>query len=570
MLSSQEKRSRGAHMQKLWLNSYPKQAPAEIDPDAYPSLVAVFEDSCRRFAERPAYHNLGVTLKFSDLDRLSADFAAYLAGLGLVRGDRVALMMPNLLQYPVALFGALRAGLAVVNTNPLYTPRELRHQLKDSGARCIVIVENFAHVLAAVRADTAIEHIVITGIGDLARFPKRTVVNFVVRRIRHLVPPYELPGAVSFRAALARGAQIGLPHRAVGPEDVAFLQYTGGTTGVAKGAVLTHRNMVANLLQMGAFWKGILDPGREVMITPLPLYHVFCLTVDCLLFMQQGGLNVLITNPRDIPAFVHELRKWRMTMFTGVDTLYNALLNHPGFARLDFSRLKVGVAGGMPLQQRTADAWRAATGRPLVEGYGLTEASPVIAGNLYDAPRIGSVGLPLPSTEISIRDGEDEVPLGEAGELCVRGPQVMRGYWKQEAETAHVLSPDGWLGTGDIAAVDAEGFLRIVDRKKDMIIVSGFKVFPNEIESIGIEHPAVAECGCIGVPDPHSGQVVKVFVVVRERTSVTIEELREHFSARLTPYKRPKYVEFRDSLPKTNIGKVLRRELVREDSSRAA
>jgi long-chain acyl-CoA synthetase len=557
-------------MQKLWLTSYPKQTPAEIDSDAYPSLVAVFEDSCRRFAERPAYHNLGVTLKFSDLDRLSADFAAYLAGLGLVRGDRVALMMPNLLQYPIALFGALRAGLAVVNTNPLYMPRELRHQLKDSGARCIVIVENFAHVLAEVRADTAIEHIVITGIGDLARFPKRTVVNFVVRRIRHLVPPYELPGAVSFRAAMARGAQTGLPHRAVGPEDVAFLQYTGGTTGVAKGAVLTHRNMVANLLQMGAFWKGILEPGLEVMITPLPLYHVFSLTVDCLLFMQQGGLNVLITNPRDIPAFVHELRKWRMTMFTGVDTLYNALLNHPGFARLDFSRLKVGVAGGMPLQQRTADAWRAATGRPLVEGYGLTEASPVIAGNLYDAPRIGAVGLPLPSTEISIRDGEDEVPLGEAGELCVRGPQVMRGYWKQEAETAHVLSPDGWLRTGDIAAVDAEGFLRIVDRKKDMIIVSGFKVFPNEIESIGIEHPAVAECGCIGVPDAHSGQVVKVFVVMRERTTVTVEELREHFSARLTPYKRPKYLESRESLPKTNIGKVLRRELMREESTRAA
>ncbi len=570
MLSLQENTTLGSCMQKLWLTSYPKQTPAEIDPDAYPSLVALLEDSCRRFADRPAYHNLGVTLKFSDLDRLSADFAAYLAGLGLVRGDRVALMMPNLLQYPVALFGALRAGLAVVNTNPLYTPRELRHQLKDSGARCIVIVENFAHVLAEVRADTAIEHIVITGIGDLARFPKRTAVNFVVRRIRHLVPPYHLPDAVSFRAAMARGAQSGMQPRSVGPEDIAFLQYTGGTTGVAKGAVLTHRNMVANLLQMGAFWKGILEPGREVMITPLPLYHVFCLTVDCLLFMQQGGLNVLITNPRDIPAFVHELRKWRMTMFTGVDTLYNALLNHPQFARLDFSRLKVGVAGGMPLQQRTADAWRAVTGRPLVEGYGLTEASPVIAGNLYDAPRVGSVGLPLPSTEISIRDGENEVPLGDAGELCVRGPQVMRGYWNHEAETAQVLSPEGWLRTGDIAAADAEGFLRIVDRKKDMIIVSGFKVFPNEIESIGIEHPAVAECGCIGVPDPHSGQVVKVFVVVRERTSVTVEELRAHFSARLTAYKRPKYLEFRESLPKTNIGKVLRRELMREESTRAA
>jgi long-chain acyl-CoA synthetase len=555
-------------MQKIWLNSYPKQTPAEIDPDAYPSLVAIFEESCRRFAERPAYHNLGITLKFCDLERLTANFAAYLVGLGLARGDRVALMMPNLLQYPVALFGALRAGLTVVNTNPLYTPRELRHQLKDSGARCIVILENFAHVFAEVRADTAVEQIVITGIADFARFPKRAIVNFIVRRIRHLVAPYDLPGAVSFRGAMARGAELERPHRPVGPEDVAFVQYTGGTTGVAKGAVLTHRNMVANLLQMAAFWQGILEPGREVMITPLPLYHVFCLTVDCLLFMQQGGLNVLITNPRDIPAFVRELRKWRMTMITGVDTLFNALLNHRGFGQLDFSRLKVCVAGGMPLQQRTADNWRIVTGRPLVEGYGLTEASPVVAGNLYDAPRIGSVGLPLPSTEISIRDGQEEVPIGEPGELCVRGPQVMRGYWNHEAETAQVLSPDGWLRTGDIAAVDADGFLRIVDRKKDMIIVSGFKVFPNEIESIGAEHPAVLECGCIGVPDAHSGQVVKVFVVVRESCSVTVEELREHFSARLTPYKRPKYLEFRESLPKTNIGKVLRRELIREDSTR--
>jgi long-chain acyl-CoA synthetase len=557
-------------MQKVWLNSYPKQTPAEIDPDAYPSLVAIFEESCRRFAERPAYHNLGITLKFCDLERLTAHFAAYLVGLGLARGDRVALMMPNLLQYPVALFGALRAGLTVVNTNPLYTPRELRHQLTNSGARCIVILENFAHVFAEVRADTAVEHIVITGVGDLAGFPKRAIVNFVVRRIRHLVAPYDLPGAVSFRSAMARGAELERPHRPVGPEDVAFVQYTGGTTGVAKGAVLTHRNMVANLLQMAAFWKGILEPGREVMITPLPLYHVFCLTVDCLLFMQQGGLNVLITNPRDIPAFVHELRKWRMTMITGVDTLFNALLNHRDFAQLDFSRLKVCVAGGMPLQQRTADNWRTVTGRPLVEGYGLTEASPVVAGNLYDAPRIGSVGLPLPSTEISIRDGQEEVPIGEPGELCLRGPQVMRGYWNHEAETAQVLSPDGWLRTGDIAAVDADGFLRIVDRKKDMIIVSGFKVFPNEIESIGAEHPAVLECGCIGVPDAHSGQVVKVFVVVRESCTVTVEELREHFNARLTPYKRPKYLEFRESLPKTNIGKVLRRELMRENSTRAA
>ena len=557
-------------MERIWLRSYPEGTPAEIDPDAYDSLVALLEESCRRFAERPAYHNLGVTLTFRDLDRLSAEFAAYLVGLGLAHGDRVALMMPNLLQYPVALFGVLRAGLTVVNTNPLYTPRELRHQLIDSGARCIVIVENYAHVLAEVIDDSAIEHIVITGVGDLAGFPKRTVVNFVVRRIRHLVPRFNLAGAVSFRAALARGAQIGLPHRPVGGEDIAFLQYTGGTTGVAKGAMLTHRNMVANLMQMAAFWKNILEPGRDVMITPLPLYHVFCLTCDCLLFMQQGGLNVLITDPRDVPAFVHELRKWSMTMITGVDTLFRALLNHPGFARLDFARLKLGVAGGMPLQPTTAEKWRAVTGRPLAEGYGLTEASPVVAGNLAAAPRVGSVGLPVPSTEISIRESQNEVPIGEPGELCVRGPQVMRGYWNREADTAEAISADGWLHTGDIAVMDADGCLRIVDRKKDMIIVSGFKVFPNEIEGIGAEHPAVLECGCIGVPDPHSGQVVKVFVVVRESSSVTIEELHQHFSARLTAYKRPKFLEFRQSLPKSNVGKILRRELMREESTRAA
>ncbi len=557
-------------MEKIWLSSYPKGTPAEINPDAYVSLVALLEESCRRFAERPAYHNLGVTLTFRDLERLSGEFAAYLLDLGLARGDRVALMMPNLLQYPVALFGALRAGLTVVNTNPLYTPRELRHQLTDSGARCIVIVENYAHVLAEVIEDTAIEHVVITGIGDLAGFPKRPIVNFVVRRIRHLVPPYSLPGAVSFRAALARGAQLGRPQRSVGPADIAFLQYTGGTTGVAKGAMLTHRNMVANLMQMAAFWKDILEPGRDVMITPLPLYHVFCLTCDCLLFMQQGGLNVLITDPRDIPAFVHELRKWPMTMITGVDTLFKALLDHPGFARLDFSRLKLGVAGGMPLQPATAEKWRAVTGRPIAEGYGLTEASPVVAGNLAAAPRIGTVGLPVPSTEISIREGQNDVPVDKPGELCVRGPQVMRGYWNREADTAEAISADGWLRTGDIAVVDAQGFLRIVDRKKDMIIVSGFKVFPNEIESVCAEHPAVLECGCIGLPDAHSGQVVKVFVVVRESSSVTVDELHQHFSARLTAYKRPKLLEFRQSLPKSNVGKILRRELMREETNRAA
>lgn len=557
-------------MEKPWLHSYPAGTPAEIDPDSFPSLVALFAESCRRFADRPAYHNIGVTLTYRDLDRLSGRFAAYLQGIGLARGDRVALMMPNVLQYPVALFGILRAGLTVVNTNPLYTARELGHQLIDSGARCIVVLENFAHVLAQVLPQTQIEHIVTTSVGDLAPFPKRAVVGFVVRHIRHMVPPYRLPAAIGFREALARGERSAIHPVTIEAQDIAFLQYTGGTTGVAKGAMLSHRNMVSNLLQVAAFWKNLLEPGKEIVITPLPLYHVFCLTCNCLVFMHFGGLNVLITNPRDVPGFVRELHKWRMTIITGVNTLYAALLNHPEFARLDFSRLKLGAAGGMALHPSVAEKWLAITGRPLAEGYGLTETSPVVACNSYENPRIGTIGIPLPSTEVSIRDAQGEVPMGEAGELCVRGPQVMRGYWNHPQETAKVLSPDGWLQTGDVATLDSEGFLRIVDRKKDMIIVSGFKVFPNEIESVCYEHPAVLECGCIGVPDTRSGQAVKVFVVVRERSSISIETLHEHFRARLTGYKQPKYVEFRQSLPKTNIGKILRRELAEQESSRAA
>jgi len=400
--------------------------------------------------------------------------------------------------------------------------------------------------------------------------PKRALVNFVVRHVRRMVPRFRLPGAVRYRAALARGARRALAPVTVGADDLAFLQYTGGTTGVAKGTMLTHGNLVANLLQVAAFWKNVIVPGEEVVIAPLPLYHVFSLTCCCLVFMHHGGLNVLITNPRDIPAFVRELRKWRMTMMVGVNTLYGALLAHPGFGKLDFSRLKLGAAGGMALHPSVAERWRQLTGRPLVEGYGLTETSPVVACNPHDAPRIGTVGLPLPSTEINIRDGDRELPCGDAGELWVRGPQVMRGYWQRPDETAQVLSPDGWLRTGDIATIDAAGYLSIVDRKKDMIIVSGFKVFPNEIESVCTEHTAVLECGCIGVPDPHSGQAVKVFVVLRENTSVTIEQLREHFRGRVTGYKVPKHVEFRPALPKTNIGKILRRELAREESERAA
>ena len=557
-------------MEKPWLRAYPEGTPAEVDADAYPSLVAILEESCRRFADRPAFHNLGTTLTYSDLDRLSTQFAGYLASLGLAHGDRVAIMMPNLLQYPVALFGILRAGLTVVNTNPLYTARELRHQLVDSGARCIVVLENFAHVVAAVRAETKLEHIITTAVGDLVPFPKRAAVNFVVRHVKKMVPAYAIPDALDMRSALTIGAASDARPVAVGAQDIAFLQYTGGTTGIAKGAMLTHRNMVANLVQVAAFWKGLIEPGREIMITPLPLYHVFCLTCNCLVFMHHGGLNVLITNPRDIPGLVKELRKWPFTFITGVNTLYNALLNHPDFARLDFSHLKLGAAGGMALHPSVAQRWRATTNRWLAEGYGLTESAPVVTCNPYDAPQIGSVGVPLPSTEISIRDGDTELPTGETGELCVRGPQVMRGYWNRPDETANVLTPDGWLHTGDIATIDTAGFVRIIDRKKDMIIVSGFKVFPNEVESVLAEHPAVLECGVIGVPDPRAGQAVKAFVVIRPGSAATAEELREHCRANLTPYKVPKSVVFRESLPKTAIGKILRRELEQTEASRAA
>jgi long-chain acyl-CoA synthetase len=557
-------------MRKPWLNIYPPGTPAEIDPDSVRSLVAMLADSCRRFADRPAFHNLGVTLTYRELDQLSRAFAAYLLGRGLHKGDRVALMMPNILQYPVALFGILRAGLVVVNTNPLYTPRELRHQLQDSGARALIVLENFAHVVAQVRNDSALEHVLITKLGDLTPVYKRVPINFVVRRIRHLVPAYEMHDAISFRDALSEGAQLVLPPVAISAADTAFLQYTGGTTGVAKGAVLTHRNVVANLLQLSAFWHGVFVPGREIMVTPLPLYHVFCLLCNCLLTVHNGGLAVLITNPRDIPAFVSELRKWRFTMITGVNTLFGALLDHPRFSRLDFSALKLGAAGGMALHASVATRWQQVTGTPLVEGYGLTETSPVVACNPLEAPLVGSVGLPLPSTEISIRDGDIEVPTGQPGELCVRGPQVMSGYWNRPEETKSTFAENGWLRTGDIATLAEDGYLRIVDRKKDLIIVSGFKVFPNEIEAVVCDHPAVLDCGCAGIGDERSGQAVKIFVVVRSGVTLTVEELREYCRERLTAYKVPKHIEFRTELPKTHIGKILRRALQQQEPSAAA
>ena len=541
-----------------------------IDVESGETLASLFEASCRRFADRPAYHNLGVTLRFADLERLSRSLAAYLLDLGLAPGERVALMMPNVLQYPVALFAALRAGLTVVNTNPLYTPRELRHQLADSGATAIVILENFAHVLAQVIGDTAVRHVVTTAVADLAPLPRRAAVNFMVRRVRRMVPPFHLPQAVRFRQALARGAAVRFAPPAVRPEDVAFLQYTGGTTGTPKGAILTHGNMVANLRQMRVVLGDLIEPGREVMITPLPLYHVFCLTCNCLLFLDQGGLNVLITNPRDIAGLVGELAHWRFSLITGVNTLYAALLAHPRFSRLDFSHLKVGAAGGASLHPRVAEEWRSVTGRPLLEGYGLTEASPVVACNPPAGPRIGTVGLALPATEVSVREEGVELTVGEPGELWVRGPQVMRGYWQRPQDTASVLTEEGWLRTGDVAVLEPSGYIRIVDRKKDLINVSGFKVFPNEVESVVGEHPAVLECGCIGVPDSRSGQAVKIFVVLRPGATLAAEELLEFCRARLTPYKMPRQVEFRASLPKSQIGKVLRRELEREEGQAAA
>ena len=559
----------GKEAERLVRGTAPKGAMG-VDGGPEATLVTLFEASCNRFAGRPAYHNLGITLRFAELEQLSRCLAAYLLDIGLVRGERVALMMPNVLQYPVALFAALRAGLTVVNTNPLYTPRELRHQLVDSGASAIVILENFAHVLEKVIGDTGVRHVITTAVADLAPLPKRTAVNFVVRRVRRMVPPFHLPQAVRWRQALARGAAISFAPPVVRPDDIAFLQYTGGTTGVPKGTMLTHANMAANLMQMRQMWGNLIEPGREVMITPLPLYHVFCLTCNCLLFLDQGGLNVLITNPRDIAGFVGELARWRFSLITGVNTLYAALLAHPRFSRLDFSHLKLGAAGGAALHPRVAEEWRSVTGRPLLEGYGLTEASPVVACNPPEGPRLGTVGLPLPSTEISIREGGLELTAGEPGELWVRGPQVMRGYWQRPQETAAVLSEDGWLRTGDVAVLEPSGYIRIVDRKKDLINVSGFKVFPNEVESVVGEHPAVLECGCIGVPDERTGQAVKIFVVLRPGASLSAEELVAFCRERLTPYKVPRQVAFRESLPKSQIGKVLRRELEREQAGAAA
>ncbi|MBL8436662.1 MAG: long-chain-fatty-acid--CoA ligase [Zoogloeaceae bacterium] len=550
-------------MDKIWLKSYPPGIPAEVDLHEFQSIGDLFERSVDRFRDKVAFENLGRQLTYGELDRLSARFAAYLRGaLGLPKGARVALMMPNMLQYPAALFGALRAGCVVVNCNPLYTPRELEHQLRDSGATVVVILENFARTLQEVLPRLQVSQVVVTAMGDLLGFPKGALVNFVVRRVKKMVPDWSLPGAVGFREALAQGDAHPFMPEAVGHSDLAFLQYTGGTTGVAKGAMLTHGNIIANLQQAHAWIRACLDEGRETVVTALPLYHIFSLTANCLIFLKLGARNLLITNARDIPAFVKELSRTRFTAITGVNTLFNALLAHPDFAKIDFSALRLSLGGGMAVQQAVAERWRAVTGRVLVEAYGLTETSPAVCINPTDLESFNhAIGLPISSTEVSIRDDAGvEVPVGGVGELCVRGPQVMIGYWGRPEETAKVMTADGFLRTGDIAMMDAKGFVRLVDRKKDMILVSGFNVYPNEVEEVAASHPGVMEVAAIGVPDEHSGEAVKLFVV-RKDPGLTVEALLAHCRTGLTAYKVPKFVEFRDELPKTNVGKILRRAL---------
>ena len=561
---------RGVSLNKVWLNRYPADVPAEISADRYTSLIDLFEQAVKRYADQPAFMNMGQAMTYRKLEERSRAFAAYLQqGLGLKKGDRVALMMPNLLQYPVALFGILRAGMIVVNVNPLYTPRELEHQLNDSGASAIVIVSNFAHTLEKVVAKTSVKHVILTRLGDQLAPAKATLVNFVVKYIKRLVPKYHLPDALSFRNALHQGYRMQYVRPEIGNDDLAFLQYTGGTTGVAKGAMLTHRNMQANLEQTKATYGSLLKDGKETVVTALPLYHIFALTVNCLLFIELGGANLLITNPRDIPGLVKELAKVRFTAITGVNTLFNALLNNEDFNKLDFSSLSLSAGGGMAVQKAVAERWEKLTGHYLLEGYGLTECSPLVSVNPYDIRyHSGSIGLPVPSTDIRVVDEQgNTVAEGEPGELCIKGPQVMLGYWQRPDATLEVLK-NGWLHSGDIVTVDHEGFIRIVDRKKDMILVSGFNVYPNEIEDVLMLHPKVREAAAIGVPNDVAGETVKI-CVVRKDPSLTKEELIAHCKKHLTGYKIPKLVEFRDELPKTNVGKILRREL-RDEAIKAA
>ncbi len=551
-------------MERPWLKSYPPGVAPDIDLATYGSIRDILEKSCARYSDLPAFTCMGATITYRELDRLSDDFGSWLQNVaGLGKGARVALMMPNLLQYPVAIFGVLRAGLVGVNCNPLYTPRELEHQLVDSGAEAVVILENFAHTLASVIDRTRVKTVVTTQIGDMLGFPKSLIANFVVKRVKKMVPPFSLPGAVPFREVLAAGGSHRLAPPPLGQEDIAFLQYTGGTTGVSKGAMLTHGNLVANLLQVSSWVGAGLHEGKETVITALPLYHIFALTGNCLTFMKFGARNVLIPNPRDLPGFVAELGKYPFTAITGVNTLFNALMNTPGFAQLDFSNLRMTLGGGMAVQRAVAERWLEVTKTPLVEAYGLTETSPAACINpLVPGARFnGFAGLPVPSTVVTIRDDEGRVlPVGETGEICIAGPQVMKGYWNRPDETAKVMFPDGAFRTGDIGLMDERGYVKIVDRKKDMILVSGFNVYPNEVEDVVAMMPGVLEVCAVAAPDEKSGEVVRL-VIVKKDPALTREAVLEHCRKHLTGYKLPKIVEFWKELPKTNVGKVLRREV---------
>jgi long-chain acyl-CoA synthetase len=560
-------------MEKIWLKSYPKGVPAEIDYTQYRSLVHLMEESFRKYASRNAYVCMDKFLTYAQVDEHSKKLAAWLQGRGLKTGARVAIMMPNVLQYPIAIAAILRAGYTVVNVNPLYTARELEHQLKDSGAEAIIILENFATTLEQVIAKTNVKHVVVASMGEMLGGLKGLIVNFVVRNVKKMVPAFQLPNAVRFKRALSEGAGMSLRPVELGQDDIAFLQYTGGTTGISKGATLSHRNVIANVLQNEAWAQPVLDKEPKVealiIVCALPLYHIFALTACCLFGTRMGAMNILIPNPRDIGGFIKELSKYKFNMLPAVNTLYNGLLNHPDFAKLDFSGLKVCNGGGMAVQKAVNDKWLKVTGRPIVEGYGLSETSPVATTNPPDAEEFsGSIGLPIPSTDIAILDDAgNPVPLGQPGEIAIRGPQVMVGYWNRPDETAKVMTPDGFFKSGDIGVMDERGFVKIVDRKKDMVLVSGFNVYPNEIEAVVAMHPGVLEVACIGVPDANSGEVVKLFVV-RKDPSLTAEQLMDFCKEQFTGYKRPKYIEFRDELPKTNVGKILRREL--RDEKKAA
>ena len=549
-------------IEKPWLKNYPEGVPEHIDLDGYRSIVDLLDQSCTKYKDRMAYHNMGAELTYAELDYLTRNFAASLQNMGLQPGERIALMMPNILQYPVALFGALRAGLVIVNTNPMYTARELRHQLVDAGAKAIVVVENFASVLESVRDDVPLEHIITTGVGDLLNFPKSLLVNFVLRYVKKTIPAWNLPGSEKFQDVLDKGKKLPLKPVNITFEDIAFLQYTGGTTGVAKGAMLTHRNIVANLLQSRAWLAQIEGETHETIITALPLYHIFALTANCLTFLYLGGSNILISDPRDMPGFIKKLGRHPFTAITGVNTLFNTMLNTEGFSDLDFSNLKMTLGGGMAVQKAVAEHWKEVTGVPLIEAYGLTETSPAACINPVTLEEYnGYIGLPISSTEGAIKDENGEfLPVGEPGELCIRGPQVMKGYWQRPEATEEVIDADGWLHTGDIAIMTEDGYFKIVDRKKDMILVSGFNVYPNEIEDVVALHPKVLEVAAVGMPDEKSGEVVGLFIVKKDPT-LTEDEVKAFCKENLTGYKRPRYVEFMEDLPKSNVGKILRREL---------